>query len=697
VLTLSGLSTGSVIIEANSSGNYQFTGLPIGTYTITPSQAQGTFSPPTRTVSIPGYSIGGINFFVQPPPPPANFPDLSDVIPTSTTPTPFEPTPFSIAGTGASRQLQFTHDTYDGGAGPLEIQPIYNPASGYYQGFQHIYALQSGSWTLVQTIPVAGAFVFDPAHGHFHFPFTSYVLCAVKPDGSVGAPVAASTKNEYCINDSFIYNPSLPNAGPWTNLGSCNDPTSLRGLSIGAADEYDQTDPGQVIVIGNLADGNYWLRAMVDPDDYFAESDKTNNETDIELAIAGTTVTVLQSVQPKLTQPPAISLTSPGVGTVSGTVQLTASTTAGSGVQFLLDGMAFGSVVPNPPYNLAWDTTTGQNGSHWLAAQTTDSTGHIGTSPVVLLNVSNNTTVPPTVQLQSPAPGSTVNAVITLSATATAQIGIPSVQFYVDNGAVGSAVTTPPFMLSWNTLTVANGAHVLSAIATDQSGRGSTSSPVAITVDNSKPANPIGIDAQLSKDGSGGTIQTAAFSTTTNSDLVVAFVAFDGPLNVPQTATVSGGGLIWQLLKRSNTQSGTAEIWVAKATDFLSGVTVTSQSGFGGYHGSLTVIAFTNASGPGIVGQAGAPTGAPDIYLPGITAGNWVFAVGNDWDRAVARNPVSGQLLVHQDIDQVVGDTYWVQSTTAPSVADALVDIHDSAPTNDQWNYAAVEIVATRQ
>jgi len=129
----------------------------------------------------------------------------------------------------------------------------------------------------------------------------------------------------------------------------------------------------------------------------------------------------------------------------------------------------------------------------------------------------------------------------------------------------------------------------------------------------------------------------------------------------------------------------------------LTSVTVASQPGIAGYHGSLTVIAFTNASGAGIVGQAGAPSGAPDIYLPGITAGNWVFAVGNDWDNAIARIPVSGQMLVHQDVDMVVGDTYWVQSTTAPSTANALVDIHDSFPTTDQWNYAAVEIVATRQ
>ena len=116
-----------------------------------------------------------------------------------------------------------------------------------------------------------------------------------------------------------------------------------------------------------------------------------------------------------------------------------------------------------------------------------------------------------------------------------------------------------------------------------------------------------------------------------------------------------------------------------------------------GYGGSITVIGFTNASGPGVVGQASAPSGAPDIYLPGVLAGNWVFAVGNDWDRAVARTPVSGQFLVHQYLATGSGDTFWVQSTVAPSTADALVDIHDTAPTSDRWNYAAIEIVATRQ
>jgi hypothetical protein len=237
---------------------------------------------------------------------------------------------------------------------------------------------------------------------------------------------------------------------------------------------------------------------------------------------------------------------------------------------------------------------------------------------------------------------------------------------------------------------------VITASAVDSAGLIGNSAPVSVTVDNSHPPNVIGKDATVSVDGS-GTLTTPSFATTQQGDLLVAFVGYDGPPNAPQTATVSGAGLNWTLLKRSNSQAGTAEIWAAKAPDFLSAATVISQPGTGGYHGSLTVIVFTNASGPGIVNLASAPSGAPDVFIPGASAGNWVFAVGNDWDSATPRTPVSGQVLVHQWLDTQTGDTYWVQSTPAPSTANALVDIHDTSPTKDRWNYVAVEIVATHQ
>src|SRR4029077_13504424 len=182
-------------------------------------------------------------------------------------------------------------------------------------------------------------------------------------------------------------------------------------------------------------------------------------------------------------------------------------------------------------------------------------------------------------------------------------------------------------------------------------GNVGNSSPVTLNVNNSHPANLIGKEVSVSVDGHDA-ITTPVFSTASPSDLLVAFVSFDGPSNGPQTATVTGAGLTWTLLERSNTQSGTAEIWSSRADGTLSGVTVTAQQQAGsGLHGSLTVIAFTNAAGTSVVGRTGAATGAPDIPLPGVIAGDWVFAVGNDWDRAVARVPVSGQVLVHQKVD----------------------------------------------
>lgn len=689
IVTLSGSPSAYAI--ANSAGNFSFANLPAGTYTLTAARTGFDFSPATLTVNLSGTPSTGNNFTATALPPSGlEYPDLLDIIP---------PSAMSIVGSGSSRVFQYTHDTFEGGTGPLEIQPVYNAASGHYQGMQHVYSLNNGVWSVSRTLPVAGAFVFDSAHGHFHFPFVTYGLYASNPDGSIGALIAPSAKDGFCIDNSFQYDSLLPNAG-FGSWGSCSDPLSLRGLSIAAVDEYDQTDEGQAITIGTLADGVYWLRAIVDPNNFLAESDKTNNETDVQMRFSGNTVTVLQIVNPVLPPPPSVTLTAPAnAAQVGGTVSLTATTpsSGGAGMQFLLDGLPFGSLVTGSPYTASWNTTTSANGAHWLAAQYVDSTGRIGTSTVVAVSVANSGSSAPIATVTDPAAGATVNAVVTLAATVAAQNPIASVQFYVDGIATGAPVLKAPYSAFWDTETAVDGSHSLTATATDTLGGVGTSSPIAVTVDNSHPANPIQIDAQTFRDGF-GTMTSPAFSTTTASDLLVAFVALDGPVAQPQTATVSGAGLSWTLLKRSNSQAGTAEIWAAKATDLLTNATVIVQPGLGtGYHGSLLVLAFANAAGPGIVGQASAASGAPEIFLPGITAGNWVFAVGNDWDQAIARTPVSGQSLVHQLVDTAVGDTYWVQATNAPSTANALVDIRDSAPTGDRWNYCAVEIVATRQ
>jgi hypothetical protein len=249
--------------------------------------------------------------------------------------------------------------------------------------------------------------------------------------------------------------------------------------------------------------------------------------------------------------------------------------------------------------------------------------------------------------------------------------------------------------MSWDTRMAAPGQHTLSAEAVDAAGNRATATAVIVSVDNSAPPPAtISVDQKVSRQAR-GTLTSPTLTTPSANDVIIAFVAQDGPSGAAgQRSTVTGGGLTWSLVKRSDTQSGVAEIWAAKATGTLTNATITATPLRAGYDGLLTVVAFKNAAGTGTAGATGASTGAPDIYLPGVQAGSWVWAVGNDWDGATARTPASGQAIQQQWVDTAVGDTFWLQSTLTPSSAQGLVTIHDSAPTNHRWNYAAVEITA---
>jgi len=83
------------------------------------------------------------------------------------------------------------------------------------------------------------------------------------------------------------------------------------------------------------------------------------------------------------------------------------------------------------------------------------------------------------------APGN-VNGVVTLTATASAQNGnsVASVQFRVDGTAVGAPDTSSPYSYDWDSRTVADGAHQVTAVVTDSANQMTTSAAVALTVTN---------------------------------------------------------------------------------------------------------------------------------------------------------------------------------------------------------------------
>jgi virginiamycin B lyase len=185
---------------------------------------------------------------------------------------------------------------------------------------------------------------------------------------------------------------------------------------------------------------------------------------------------------------PTVSVTAPGNGsTVSGTaVSLDATASSNSGapiisVQFQLDGSNLGAARTSPPYAATWDTTGVANGPHVLTAVATDQNGATATSAPVDVTVAN--TAPPTITLTSPGGGATVSGTnVPISATATGPVA--SVQFQIDANNLGPPQTSPPYTTTWDTTTVANGPHVLTALATDTSGNTHTSAPVTVTVAN---------------------------------------------------------------------------------------------------------------------------------------------------------------------------------------------------------------------
>jgi hypothetical protein len=60
VVTLSGAGSGTT--TADSSGNYSFTSLGNGSYTVTPSSTTATFSPTSQSVTINNANVTGVNF-----------------------------------------------------------------------------------------------------------------------------------------------------------------------------------------------------------------------------------------------------------------------------------------------------------------------------------------------------------------------------------------------------------------------------------------------------------------------------------------------------------------------------------------------------------------------------------------------------------------------------------------------------------
>ncbi|MFZ6759886.1 Ig-like domain-containing protein [Undibacterium sp. Ji50W] len=218
-------------------------------------------------------------------------------------------------------------------------------------------------------------------------------------------------------------------------------------------------------------------------------------------------VWVTQSNSSSDTTPPTVSA---GESGSSGTITLSASATDNVGVskvEFYVDSTLKGTVTSSP-YSMTLNSTSLTNASHSLVAKAYDAANNVGTSSAVSFTINNPTTdtTPPTVSVSES--GSSGN--ITLSATATDNVGVAKVEFYVD-GSLVSTSTASPYSSTLNSTTLSNGTHSLTAKAYDAANNIGTSSAVSFSVSNTTTST------QLIANGG---FESGASSWTTSSSVI---------------------------------------------------------------------------------------------------------------------------------------------------------------------------------
>jgi subtilisin family serine protease len=265
---------------------------------------------------------------------------------------------------------------------------------------------------------------------------------------------------------------------------------------------------------------------------------------------------------PPDTTAPTVALTSPAAsGTVNGVYPLAVNASDNVSVvavQFKLDGVSVGEVTATP-FSLNWDSTATANGAHALVAVARDAAGNQAEASVSI-TVANDTTAP-AVTMTSPAAAATVAGSISLAVTASDDIGVAGVRFTVDGVNVGVEDTTAPYSLTWNSATVANGTHVIGAIARDAAGNTQTAGSVTITVGNDTTAPTVAIMSPADAAIVSGSVSVTA-SASDNVAVVGVQFKLDG-VNLGAEVTTGPYEHVWD----STTVANGAHVLTAVARD----------------------------------------------------------------------------------------------------------------------------------
>lgn len=226
---------------------------------------------------------------------------------------------------------------------------------------------------------------------------------------------------------------------------------------------------------------------------------------------------------------PTVSVTAPTASStlsVNTPVNLSANASDSDGnitsVDFIVNSLTVGTDTTYP-YTSSWTPTS--LGTYTITAKATDDKGNQVTSSGVSVTVSDPSPSAPTVAITSPATGSSmvVNSTRTIVASATDDVAVASVQFFVNGQPLGAADTVFPFQTDWTP--TSPGQYTLTARAIDNVGNAATSAQVVATV-TGNAAPTVAITSPVAGASIIANNTTSIIATAADSDGTAASVEF---------------------------------------------------------------------------------------------------------------------------------------------------------------------------
>jgi hypothetical protein len=262
--------------------------------------------------------------------------------------------------------------------------------------------------------------------------------------------------------------------------------------------------------------GSHTLRWDFDYNNAVPESNENNNSVSKTITPAGNSLDIVaqRAYFRTAASGGGTEVSTPAVGQslyMHADYQLTGSGNAVSVTErALMDGTVFcscaNSATPGQSYSTwcsqAWTATSGAHTLRWdfdynnSVAETNENNNSAS-----MTFTSAGDTIAPSTSITTPANGATVSGTVPVSATASDNIGVTSLEIDIDGVQKASNTNATSLSYSWNTTQVTNGQHSIVSKAADAAGHITTSSTVTVTVANglAAPANLIAIASSTSQ------------------------------------------------------------------------------------------------------------------------------------------------------------------------------------------------------